>query len=531
MKRRDLTIDLSASRSGQVLVMTALLLVVLLGMTGLAIDVSSAYMTQRWERSVADAASLAGAQSLQIPGSRALPGPPEVLEAQDNAMKVLVDTFKATATPTGATCFTSAGCALPGTPYQVSVQTPSPSCVDCQPQRAMQVSVRHPGFGLFFARVFNQTQWTVTSTSVAGMSFARQYGVVTLRPPRPRANGSDQNAKDIDVVGGSKVRVGFADIGTNTNLNMDGIASGTEVILDPGYNVYYYDPYMNWTAPPPGIQNTSLIQDPMYTIPQRTGSELTYTTLGAAVAADCAAQMALVPPEYRVGGTSVSAMDPAKVHCYEPGVYSIELNDGTLGVDEVILLKPGVYFLDKGMDIGRSLIGGYEPGQPGVALVFKECSASNNCPLKGNSATLMALNYGGAFGGGTGLRATAAEHNGGTVDTGGDEPILMSLLVEKDPICTVQPIEPSNSCSTSNHTLILPGNGNLFVAGIQYAATDNVKVAGNNSGSTGTIGQIISWTIEFNGGARLSLEAAILDTNGVLRLDPACSPGVTVCNS
>jgi Flp pilus assembly protein TadG len=51
-------------------VILALGFVVLLGLAALAIDVSRAYAEIRSDRSVADAASLAGAQELQIPGTR-----------------------------------------------------------------------------------------------------------------------------------------------------------------------------------------------------------------------------------------------------------------------------------------------------------------------------------------------------------------------------------------------------------------------------------------------------------------------------
>jgi uncharacterized membrane protein len=54
------------NQRGQILPLTVIMLVVLIGITGLAIDVSSALSTQRFERAVADAASLAGAQDLQI---------------------------------------------------------------------------------------------------------------------------------------------------------------------------------------------------------------------------------------------------------------------------------------------------------------------------------------------------------------------------------------------------------------------------------------------------------------------------------
>ena len=536
----DATRTIAAGRNepGQVLVIVALALVFLIGMTGLAIDVSHAYMTQRWERSVADAAALSAAQSLQIPGSRAFPTATEYQAAKDNAVHILTNQLGGTATPTAASCFTPAGCPMPGTNYEISVQTPVPAggCVDCDVLRAAQVSIRHPQFGLFFAPIANQTQWTVRATSVAGIVMSRQYGVVTLRPPRPRANGTDQNEKNIDVVGGSKIIVDNADIGTNTNLNMDGLASGTEVRLQTGYKVYHYDPYQLWPAPPDGEQISSLIQDPMYSIPQRgAGSPQTYTAADLSDAklssADCQAEILNVPTTYKVAGVAVRDMDPSKVHCFKPGIYTRNVSNNNN--DEVVLLTTlagnGVYFFDKGLDVGASLIGGYEGGAPGVALVFKACGSAANCPLNGNNAVQVVLNFGEAYAGGGGDPATAAEWAGGTVETNIGDPILMSLLVEKDPICVVQATEPSNTCTTSNGTIRLPGNGNLWVAGIQYAPTDNVIVRGNGSGSTGVLGQVISWTIEFSGGASLNLEAAIADDNGVLRLDPACSPGVATC--
>ncbi|HSM15904.1 MAG TPA: pilus assembly protein TadG-related protein, partial [Gemmatimonadales bacterium] len=69
------------SEQGQILVLAALLMVLMIAFTGLAIDVSAAYVADRWQRAVADEAALAGGQDLQIPGSRALPGPNEYLAA------------------------------------------------------------------------------------------------------------------------------------------------------------------------------------------------------------------------------------------------------------------------------------------------------------------------------------------------------------------------------------------------------------------------------------------------------------------
>jgi flavodoxin len=127
-----------------------------------------------------------------------------------------------------------------------------------------------------------------------------------------------------------------------------------------------------------------------------------------------------------------------------------------------------------------------------------------------------------------GFCAPAADGPQGLVQTGGTDPTLMSLMVVWDSGCVVQQPYPSGchdgvtSGSNQNLTLKLPGGGALFVAGVQYAPSDNVKVAGNAAG-TGIVGAIISWTLEYDSGF-LNQESAATDDTGVLRLDRACSP-------
>ncbi|MBA3688634.1 MAG: hypothetical protein H0W81_07385 [Chloroflexi bacterium] len=537
------------SERGQILVLAALLMVILIGITGLAIDVSAAYMADRFQRAVADAAALAGGQDLQIPGSKALPGATQYQSARTHAMDILVSELRATSTPSvsaGSPCLTPAGCTLPGTPYEVALRTgPSPSCVDCDPFRAIQVTIRQPAFGLTFARIFGQQSWTVSTTSVAGIVQSRQYGLVTLRPPRPRANGSDANEVDIHVTGGSRVQVDNADIGTNSNLVIDG--SNSAVLLQnpaaPGpytYFVWHYDTYQAWSGQPPGSQLTSPIEDPDYPIPQRsavpstpvyTATSLSDAMLGGAPGSTaCQTEMTKVPPEYKVGGTSIKNMIPSRVTCYKPGIYTRELNNSKN--NEAVLLTPGVYFLDKGLDVSAVLVGGYVGNSAGVAIVLPTCPGINCPAFTGNNSPSVALNFGNAYQNSSGQRATAAAWNGGFVVTGGVPSTLMSIMVEPDQGCLAPPfptLEPSNSCSNRQPQLKLPGGGALALAGIQYAPTDNTQVTGN-SPQTGVLGQIISWTIVFSGSSTLSLEAVVGNTSGILRLDPACSPTVNICN-
>lgn len=532
---------------GQVLVLAALMMVLLIGITGLAIDVSAAYMADRWQRAVADEAALAGGQDLQVPGSRSLPSDPADLaamyaRAEDHAMDVLFAQLRASSKPSAPECFNSTGCALPGTAYEVSVQAPSPSCVDCSPARAIQVSVRQPSFGLTFARIFGQDHWSVNSTSVAGIVIQRQYGLVTLRPPRLRGSGT-QNTDNISITGGSQVVVGGADVATNTNLTCDGAASGSALHLEAGFSVFHWDIDEAWVDPPDecalprplGEQLTSPQEDPAYAIPQKADLPLGCPTTDIQVCqytnsnlddaklttAACATEVAAIPTQYNVVAANAT--------CYMPGIYTRKLTESRN--DHFSILIPGVYFFENGLDISGSLIGGYRAA-PGVAIVMPYCPG-NNCPaFTGNNATLVALNLGTSYLNTAGTGATAAEWNGGLVQTSSDPPHLMTLMVEPDVTCLADPFpydEPNNTCSNRTPQIKLPGGGALALAGVQYAPTDNTTVTGN-SPQQGFLGQIISWTITFNGGSTLNLESFIVDDLGVLRLDPACSPTVPTCN-
>jgi Flp pilus assembly protein TadG len=527
------------THDGQIIVLTALMLVVLIAIAGLAIDVSAAYLADRWQRSVADAAALAGAQDLQIPGSRQLPGPTQQQQARVDSMTILVHELGSTGNITTlagqASCQSAAGCPLPGTPYVVTVRTPSPSCVDCRdaPSQAMQVAVRQPSFGLTFARIFGQTNWSVNTTSVAAIEHGRAYGIVTLRPPDPRTNGTDANQQDLFITGGSQVIVGQADAGVNTNL----VYSGTNSLLqiDSGFNLFYHDTYKAWTGAPTGIANGSLITDPGYTIPPAPSVTAYSDYSDAEDTSGCAAQKALVPSTYRDLKTNLLINDPGvPVRCFKPGIYNFTLTNNTDGT--AFLLEPGVYYFNAGLSVGANVIGGYVPSKPGVALVFQEAQNQSGVPgqfTTNRSTSTVALNFGDKdqHGGTSGSWAQPAGGPSGPVGfpdpNGGPIGIPMSILVQPDTGCQVVEPEPSTCNDNHNLTLKLTGGGNIFLAGVQYAPSDNAQFSGN-TGQTSEVGQLITWTLTFNSSV-FNINAWIVDTNGALRIDPACSPTVNVC--
>lgn len=515
---------------GQALVLFALMLIALCGIAALAIDVSFAYSTRRFERSVADAASLAGAQDLQSATSRAVTAAEQVA-ARGHALDSLVAQLKATGTGPCDPAADVAACALPGTSYLVSVKTPAPSCTGagtstCDADHSVQVSVLDPSFQTTFAQVLGQSTWSVGETSVSGMTWSPKYAVITLQPPDLKKNLSDANlCKDLVVSGnGTQLNVLQGDIGTNTSAatTLKGIIS-----LADGFKIYHIDdltgaaaqcdatnpPDATWSqdanGDPQGAKITTLIQDPAYPYASFTGAP-TYATQSAGVTACSGADY---PTDWTAELTGAI--------CYKPGVYSAKftLNQNT----DVAYLMPGAYSFPAGMKIGGSLYGGLISSRPGVVLVFPE----GQTLLNANNAMNFVLNYGSqgcTFQ--TSCQASPATDWAGkpVVTPAG---LVITIEVRRDGACFsgTNPII-SASCSTNqDSTIALAGKGQLAVAGVIYAPSDNVHVAGQ-TGTTGQVGQIIAWTVTYTGGATLNQTYPGGLSAGLLRIDAACSaPG------
>jgi hypothetical protein len=468
----------------------------------------------------------------------------------------------------GAACDPTAdivNCALAGSPYVVSIKTPSPSCTLCNPTRSVQVTVNHPDYGLTFARVFGSNEWDLRTTSVAGLVYGRSYAIITLRPPK--ANGNTFMINDIELDGGTVVTVDNGDVGSNANMTYSGcLGSGTVMDIDADYGMYYWDPDgtfgTDWGTvcepqpPTPTVQTLPApIEDPNYVpagvsmagAPSLTNDSRT----NAQDDPGCLTIAQGVPGAYSmVADTLVT--DPAKVLCYEPGVY--ESSGGTWGIDlgegEVAILTTlsngvGAYYVPGGLRMAQHshLIGGYTPNQPGVVLKFDEAGPGNcpGCIFKGNAADTIALNAGTRFpASATGGSAATATFDwaGNKIETTGasspDPALVITLVVSKDPDCVVPtsgPFEEPTACAANqNKTMNIAGNGNLVLEGVQYMPTDNVEISGNSSG-TGRVGQIIAWTLKYSGGVQINQEGPGGEGPGILRIDAACSAPAEPCNN
>jgi hypothetical protein len=553
---------------GQVLPLFALFLVVLMGFAALAIDVSGAYSARRSYRSTADAAALAGAQDLQVLGSRVVTSA-ERIRARGHAMESVTKALGIVGVLPVA-CSTSAdvdvtdACVLPGTAFHVSIKAGfypgqlSPiACVNCDPGRSVQVGLRNANYQLSFAHVLGQSSFNVGVISVAGLAWAKSYAVVTLRPPEK--TGSTYDVKDIKLDGGTHVTVSTGDVATNADMDYTG--SDTWLHVDDGFGMYFADPLggPGWIPPPAATRIYEYVGDPNYTYPAMSGTLGTAPTfldaskslcLGPSATAPCTrADLDKDPLDPSSCGqqlaylrtsvyTFMATQPEGNVYCYRPGTYSPTGNSKLLTIDggDVVLLMPGAYYFTGafgGVQIqnhGR-LLGGYRPGSPGVALMFNECN--NQCVFNGTGADTIALNVGNKYPPGTGgVSATAAhDWNDQPVQTNGPTPILMTLLVQKDPTCFVPAFplqEPATCDADKNKTLNLSGGGNLDIEGVQYAPTDNIEIHGGSAG-VGQAGQLWVWTIFYSGGTQINQEGAGNTGAGALRLDAACTAPGTAC--
>jgi Putative Flp pilus-assembly TadE/G-like len=512
---------------GQILPLFAILLVGLFAIAALAIDVSSAYSSRQAFRTDADAAALAGAQDLQVTNSRTV-GPAQYTKAQADAKRSIDGQFGVTSAcvPTG----NREDCTFPGLPYHLAIITPIPAgaCARCDPLRSVQVDFGNPTFQLSFAHVLGFGSWNVGVASVAGLEFSHAYAIVTLRPPLSAAL---PGVRDFAINGGTRVTVSTGDVGTNANMDYAG--SGSILVLDSGYRMDYFDPSNGpiWGLNPTGTHITTLISDPGYPVPSRVGGPV-----GSVDSAGCAAIALSVQsnPNYAPSVPMAGAVpDMTKIICYTKGIYSagVTVPNGSLGIFE-----PGLYFFDGGLNAQGSVIGGYTPSSEGVAFVFPETQDTqfkNRSGGGGSSVTqVVALNAGTRYLNPGGSEATAAhDYSGGLVQTNTSPAKLMTVIVPPDTKCPV--IYPVVATCTNfeenrNISIDLSGGSSVYLAGVQYAPSDNVSVAGNTS-AQGYVGQVWAWTLVYTGGSPINMEGEPNQGPGTLRLDAACTAPGTPC--
>lgn len=551
--------------SGQVIVLFALSLVALLLVAGLVLDVARAYTVQQYQRSVTDAAALAGTQDLQDVDSSGDPtrsvSASDYPRAQCDAYNLLVRELggssplkDCTQSDALAPYSWSNGTPTYGTQigsYTVAITTPYAAARD--PSRAVKVAISRP-FPLTLGNLVcvlpgsgcgsGAPVWSPTVASVAELFPSPQYAVVTLQPPNIKNNGTDANlCKDLVVDGNNTaLNVTKGDVGTNTSATT---TNQGLLALASGYYVYHHDDITNaacglnmnptWSVdvngdPQPWPDPVALITDPGYPYAKFPTSGTLTPAPTFTGDSDPNAQVACTSsPGFPTDSATVNFLTPASggtLICYKPGIYS---GSFTVSNKDIAYLMPGAYWFQGGVTVNGTLAGGLVNSAPGVVLVFPESGSSKQF-LANNNNSVVTLNTGSRSCGADSCRATAATDFAGSLvqtDTTPAYPITVEVL--RDGNCFVGATPSFTGCASDlngNKTVKLTAGQLVQIAGVVYGPSDNMQITGGSQ-QQGMLGQLYSWTVTYTGGSTLTQDYPGGAANEVLRLSTVCSPGVS----
>lgn len=522
--------DRPRTQRGQTLVIFTIFLVVLLGVTALAVDYGSLLKVRRDYQNAADAAVLAGSVFLNRPIT-----PGKQVSARQAAWDSIGDSLGLT--------LNSANLATANTPVGAPVTDGNADCSAC---RAYRIWVSTPPLGAagayggsypannrvlfawiekdssqFFSGVLGLTSRNVSAWATAG-TFANRFAVITLRKNGQPTNG---NPTDMDVSGsGTLLSVSDGDIGGNWGMSVNGGASiRLSSTTGDAYGVYLTENVPTggngWTPSqvvdgsgnPVAVQFESEVADPAYPAPC-----LTYGVGGATCLEDRA--VSGFPPNAstaRVGDTCPYAGSTDRLPA---GRY----NNISVPNGKCVVLDPtfnpvtgktnGVFYITGTLDINNS---GLVIGD-GVTLVFARggdlnMNAGASISLNSGNTTNnpLAAACGGIAGGGvTDCRfaafvARAGASSGGYSWSPGLTPTysIPSDLFQRGIASYVckSVADCGSGGGPSTNILQMNSASGIDYRGLIYAPFDNVKIAGQPTHKD--IGQLVSWTSQFTGGS------------------------------
>ena len=498
-----------ASR-GQVLALFAMFLVVLLGFTALAVDYGTYLLARREYQNVADAGAIAGSSYLTRPINVA---------KQDDAREAAWEAVKTKLGLSGAMPTAAALAAgVTSGDWTVWIATPptdagSNYLGDAALTGNVAVYVRvqrdNPAF---LSRMFGINGKTIRGWATAGTQPTR-WAVIALCP----RNGACPSTVESVALSGSNtiLRVVDGDMGGNWGLKINSNASD-RLQLPTDSQAYLVDttcgPSRFLCYPAANVSNGSgtakavrvlpaPVEDPNYPEP----SWIDDTVMAVPWRPDAINHDVTIPNNsgtvLNPSGTNVGC-EPTTSPRIGPGTYrdldiranSCVILDPTLGLTNG--QHPGIFVITRNFNIGNNsfVIG------DGVTVFFRN-SANPFNPTGG-----IVINNGNAAI--TGIPAGSAKFGGWTT-------LGNATWTTSDGINPPTWIAPNAAqergigfyvrrASGSSHTAIfnMSGTSPLMFQGILYGPTDNVNVSG--SGSQAAVGQIIGWTVGYNGNTTIT---------------------------
>lgn len=548
---------------GQVLVLVAIFMVVLLLSAALAADYGSWLSTRRDYQSVSDAASLAAAAELPAPGQ----GSPTAAQQQNAAVEALVYlndhlgwgqdrpwAVTKVADPVNSALNNRAPLVVTAgsDEYCVWIWTPTPSAAITTTGSAscmgspggtlyspakyptdirkvfVMVESRRPSF---FAHIVGLTSENVSALAVAGGSHVN-YAVMSLKPRL----GSPDSQFGIKIGGGSSLTVPSGDIGGNYTLQWSG--SGSSINFSAGQN-QVVDLKEPGTVQGSGtVVNGTIhqledpIEDPAYGTPPSCPGVLTspcwslwppsipVTATNKGVYPYCASPADIT--NHRLDLSCLSNAELAAGVTIWPGKYEqIKIPSGakvtmspTCLPGDMACLDPngdlseadnrgGVFYLTSSSSNSGLLMN----GTPGSPSTLTGCSVLLILDPHESGGSRVQMNLAGN-GNTININATSCDMR---ITPGHPSGATLYRWYGYGASDFTNPISVWVRPNQSGYNLTSTNNGSNVITfgagatinenGVIYAPEDNTIVAGGPAGSG--VGQIVSWTITYVGGSNI----------------------------
>jgi hypothetical protein len=448
---------------GQMLVLFALALVVILTVSALLLDGAGTLVTRRRLQNVGDAAALAGANVLQATGSAHIcstvssnpPGAPR----QDivNAVMASIATNWPAITAGQVTITCAADVAWDNQAVRVDISVTAPS---------------------FLGGAIGVGPATVSTTSIGlnGQITGSTYSVVLLDPSNAGWPNLRRGCPSFLISGGPTLIFGGSVHVNSACAASDGGAlatNGNSATVNFGANrvlnlVGGYDPGPLTITPPP-TTGVDPLEDPLATIE----------------AINVGAQTVRSASRLVLNNTT---------QVLQPGIYrgGIQLRNSSIA-----LLRPGIFVIDGGgIDVGAQAA----LCSISATSVATDCSGfAGQCP--DTACGVLLFNRGTANGGGAMGQISISA--GSTLRLRAyDDRAVGNVGFEYRNILIWQDGTPAPSSSYSQPIVQLNGGGNVEVSGTVYAPGAKVLMGGGSGGSGGNVNltlQFIAWDLEMSG--------------------------------
>jgi Flp pilus assembly protein TadG len=510
---------------GQVLVLVALAMTVLLLFAGLVLDIGTWLVQERVMRNAADAGAQAGVSELvkkpitvakqQNAATHAM----EYLNDQLNLGLAAADIGTAATHAMGDANGFGSEDAVPGYAGldHFVIRFPVTANLSCTGvawgDRAITVRVQHAAPRFFTKLLFSGPQPVnvCATASLEGLG----YAIAVLKP---YGGGQPQSEVTMNLGGADTfLRICGGDVGVNSVFNANG-QPGNQ-FQQPAY-IKFMKPNSvpacdidnnnklrttlenagTWSTSAKQVRTegpTSVEPDDLYYPPIHLTNYILIPSWGATyyAALNDAAQPTL---RLTAGDAGLGTCTPPSGYdAVEPGKYNLIATGASVGQKSLRWLCPGVFhFVPTNGQQGVQLGSNTTLAGQGVTLVFE------TGPNHNRDDSVLSV----AAGGNLLLNClTTAPHNcpgarqedaqWRTGDPRHDAPI--TVWIKPDASC---PTAPTLSCSPSSVFNMGSGSG-LDVKGIIFGPTDKMKIAGN--GSHHGAGEIWAWTIEYVGNSQL----------------------------